>query len=343
MEGPFGDHFGHYSHASEFPVFHVKKVTRRRNAVYPATVVGIPPMEDKWLGDATQMILAPLVRLIHSEITNMWAYYEAGFHNLLVVAVDQRYQKEAMKTALGLMGMSQLSLTKCIILVPDGVNVRDFDAVMKCVRDNFDPHYDFVMIPKVPLDTLDFTSYTMNLGSKMILDATQKSVRGSRFGVRESHEQTMKSRIENLRSIDRRISEARLVHDALLLVKVGLLSSEAHSDNSTPQPPTPNLAPGFQILQKLVSLPEFSTNHLIAAVSDDVDLRDKERYIWGVFTRFDCERDVIFTEQKLHGISPIYKGAMGIDATWKEGYPKPLRMADDVKKRVEDRWESYWR
>ena len=343
MEGPFGDHFGHYSHASEFPVFHVKKVTRRRNAVYPATVVGIPPMEDKWLGDATQMILAPLVRLIHSEITNMWAYYEAGFHNLLVVAVDQRYQKEAMKTALGLMGMSQLSLTKCIILVPDGVNVRDFDAVMKCVRDNFDPHYDFVMIPKVPLDTLDFTSYTMNLGSKMILDATQKSVRGSRFGVRESHEQTMKSRIENLRSIDRRISEARLVHDALLLVKVGLLSSEAHSDNSTPQPPTPNLAPGFQILQKLVSLPEFSTIPLIAAVSDDVDLRDKESYIWGVFTRFDCERDVIFTEQKLHGISPIYKGAMGIDATWKEGYPKPLRMADDVKKRVEDRWESYWR
>jgi 4-hydroxy-3-polyprenylbenzoate decarboxylase len=139
MEGPFGDHFGHYSHAAEFPVFHVKAVTHRKNAVYPATVVGIPPMEDKFLGDATQQILGPLVKLVHSEIADMWAYYEAGFHNLLVVAVDQRYSKEAMKTALGLMGMQQLSLTKCIILVSEGVNVRNFDEVMRQVRDHYDP------------------------------------------------------------------------------------------------------------------------------------------------------------------------------------------------------------
>ena len=104
MEGPFGDHFGHYSHAAEFPVFHVRTVTRRRDPVYPATVVGIPPMEDKFLGDATQQILGPLVKLIHAEVDSLWAYYEAGFHNLLVVAVDQRYAKEAMKTALGLHG-----------------------------------------------------------------------------------------------------------------------------------------------------------------------------------------------------------------------------------------------
>jgi len=86
MEGPFGDHFGHYSHAARFPVFHVSALTRRRDPVFPATVVGIPPMEDKFLGDATQMILSPLVRLLHAEVTAMWAYYEAGFHNLLVVA-----------------------------------------------------------------------------------------------------------------------------------------------------------------------------------------------------------------------------------------------------------------
>ncbi|HEX7574425.1 MAG TPA: menaquinone biosynthesis decarboxylase, partial [Bacteroidota bacterium] len=174
MEGPFGDHFGHYSHAAQFPVFHVSALTRRRDPVFPATVVGIPPMEDKFLGDATQMILSPLVRLLHAEVKAMWAYYEAGFHNLLVVAVDQRYGKEAMKTALGLMGMSQLSLTKCIILVSEGVDVRKFSDVMRELRQNYDPHFDFVMIPRVPLDTLDFTSATMNLGSKMILDATKK-------------------------------------------------------------------------------------------------------------------------------------------------------------------------
>ncbi|MBX2991242.1 MAG: menaquinone biosynthesis decarboxylase [Bacteroidetes bacterium] len=320
MEGPFGDHFGHYSHAAEFPVFHLKKITHRINPVYPATVVGIPPMEDKWLGDATQQILGPLIKLIHSEITNMWAYYEAGFHNLLVVAVDQRYQKEAMKTALGLMGMSQLSLTKCIILVSEGVNVRNFDEVMKNVRDNFDPHFDFVMIPKVPLDTLDFTSFKMNLGSKMILDATMKQ--------RTSPESPMRNdggneKWRGVKSLDRRIVDANFVHDALLLVKV---SGEGRS-----------------VVEKLVVQSDLAGIKVIAAVSEDVDIHDKENYIWGVFTRFDCERDVIFTEQKLHGISPIYKGVMGIDATWKPGYPNPLRMTDEVKKRVEERWDAYWK
>jgi 4-hydroxybenzoate decarboxylase subunit C len=321
MEGPFGDHFGHYSQAAEFPVFHITTVTRRRDAVYPATVVGIPPMEDKFLGDATQLILGPLVKLIHSEITDMWAYYEAGFHNLLVVAVDQRYGKEAMKTALGLMGMSQLALTKCIVLVTEGVNVRDFNAVMREVRDHFDPHYDFVMIPRVPMDTLDFTSFTMNLGSKMIFDATKKG-RTSGGSLRN---EGVPSRgvLESIVGSRKDVVEFSFVHDSLLLVKVR--------------------ERGMDVVKELVRNPGLSGITMIAAVSEDVDLHDREKYIWGVFTRFDCERDIVFSEQQLLGISPVYKGVMGIDATWKPGYPKPLRMTDEVVKRVDDRWESYWK
>jgi 4-hydroxy-3-polyprenylbenzoate decarboxylase len=81
---------------------------------------------------------------------------------------------------------------------------------------------------------------------------------------------------------------------------------------------------------------------MIAAVSDDVDIHDQENSIWGVFTRFDCERDVIFTEQTMIGISPVYKGVMGIDATWKKGYPDPLRMPGEVVRAVEERWDRYW-
>src|SRR5205823_6302257 len=81
-EGPFGDHFGHYSHAAPFPVFEIERVHRRRNAVYPAAVVGKPPQEDKYLGDAVQEMLLPLLKLMQPEITDLWAYYEAGFHNL---------------------------------------------------------------------------------------------------------------------------------------------------------------------------------------------------------------------------------------------------------------------
>ncbi len=322
MEGPFGDHFGHYSNAAEFPVFHIKTITHRRNAIYPATVVGIPPMEDKWLGDATQQILGPLVKLIHSEITDMWAYYEAGFHNLLVVAVDQRYAKEAMKSALGLLGTGQLSLTKCIILVSGGVNVRNFDEVMKNVRNNFDPHYDFVMIPRVPLDTLDFTSFTMNLGSKMIVDATNKQ--RPRDETKISVDRDRRSdQVQHLKSLDPRIIDINLVHDTLLLVKVS-----SH---------------GMPLVEKLVKHTELPGIKIIAVVSDDVDIHDMENYIWGLFTRFDCERDILFTEQKLIGIGPVYKGIMGIDATWKQGYPKALRMTDEVKKKVEEKWERYWK
>ncbi len=317
MEGPFGDHFGHYSHAAPFPVFHVSALTRRRDPVFPATVVGIPPMEDKFLGDATQMILSPLVRLLHAEVTAMWAYYEAGFHNLLVVAVDQRYGKEAMKTALGLMGMSQLSLTKCIILVSEGVDVRKFPDVMHEVRAHYDPHFDFVMIPRVPLDTLDFTSATMNLGSKMILDATRKG--------RASPPRKPRGRpgIPPLRRVDRRIVDQHLVDDTMLIVTVS--------------------RDGMQVLRKLLKLASLETLPLIVTVSEDVDIRDRENALWGIFTRFDCERDVLFAEQRLMGISPVYGGAMGIDATWKQGYPAPLAMTEEVIKRVEERWGDYWR
>ena len=318
-EGPFGDHFGHYSAAAEFPVFHITAITRRKNPIYPAAVVGIPPMEDKFLGDATQKILGPLAKLLHSEIKSMWAYYEAGFHNLLVVSIEERYQKEAMKTALGLMGTQQLSLTKCLITVSEDVDPRNFREVLHAIRDEFDPHYDFILLPKVPLDTLDFTSYTMNLGSKMILDATKKKKPQSRFHVSKKTE----ALIHQLSAHDRRIMETNLIAETLLLVKV------KHD--------------GAAVVRKLLKSAMLDGIKLVAAVSEDVDIHDQESYIWGVFTRFDCERDVNFTQQKLVGISPIYKGTMGIDATWKDGYPEPLAMDEKIVKLVDDRWDSYWK
>jgi len=318
-EGPFGDHFGHYSAAAEFPVFHLTAITHRRDPIYPATVVGIPPMEDKFLGDATQKILGPLARLLHTEVKGLWAYYEAGFHNLLVVAVEERYQKEAMKTALGLMGTQQLSLTKCLITVPEDVDPRDFRSVLRTVKENFDPHFDFMLLPKVPLDTLDFTSFKMNLGSKMILDATKKNRARTRFHVSKKTEHF----ISQLSEHDRRIIGTNLIEDVLLLVKVN------HD--------------GGAVLKRLLKSPVIDEIKLLAVVSADVDIHRQESYIWGIFTRFDCERDVQFREQKLIGISPSYRGTLGIDATWKPGYPDPLIMDEKVVKLVDQRWDEYWK
>ncbi|MBU2447323.1 MAG: UbiD family decarboxylase [Bacteroidetes bacterium] len=325
MEGPFGDHFGHYSAAAEFPIFQIKAITSAKNPIYPATIVGIPPMEDKFLGDATQKILGPLIKLIHPEISSLWAYYEAGFHNLLVVSVDERYHKEAAKTALSIMGEGQLSLTKCVVLVDSNIDPRDFKSVLNEIRKNFDPHYDFIMIPKVPLDTLDFTSFKMNLGSKMVIDATDNKMRNAEFGVR-SAEFGVRNQInhEKIKSILKNVSwdliDFSLFENTLLVVKV--------KNN------------GREILEKLVSLESLKDIKIIALVSEDVDIHNQEKMIWGIFTRFDAERDIIFSEQKLIGISPIYKGTMGIDATWKEGYPKPLKMSPEIIKLIDTKWEK---
>ncbi len=320
MEGPFGDHFGHYSNAAEFPIFNIKTITHCKNPIYPATVVGIPPMEDKFIGDATQQILGPLAKLIHKEIKDVWAYYEAGFHNLLVVSIEERYKKEAMKTALGLLGTGQLSLTKCLITVSENVNPRNFNQVLQAINKNFDPHFDFILIPKVPLDTLDFTSFKMNLGSKMILDATEK-----RKSERPKKRNTKKivETIRLLPSFDRRIIEATLLEETLLVAKVK--------------------KDGNLVRKKILQHPDLQEIKLAAIVSEDVNIHNQENTIWGIFTRFDCERDIQFAEQKLLGISPIYNGMLCIDATWKNGYPAPLVMDEKVIKKVDEQWEIYWR
>ncbi len=315
MEGPFGDHFGHYSHAAPFPEFHLQAMTHRRGAIYPATVVGVPPMEDKYVGDATQQMLGPLVRLLHKEIHDVWAYYEAGYHNLLVVSVEERYKKEAMKAALGLLGTGQLSLTKCLVLVSSGVDVKNWEAVLREIGDHFEPSLDFLLIPKVSQDTLDFTSFKMELGSKMILDATKK------IRPRHRRKQRIIEAAEAAR-MDRRILRASVRENVLLTVQVQ--------------------RDGRAVVEKLVKKKELAQFKMIAAVSDDVALEDREKLIWGIFTRFDCERDIVFTEQRLVGISPAYGGIMGIDATWKRGYPHPLVMDADIVKTVSKRWESYW-
>jgi 4-hydroxybenzoate decarboxylase subunit C len=320
IEGPFGDHFGHYSNSAPFPIFQIRAVTHRKNPIYPATVVGIPPMEDKFLGDATQQILGPLVRLLHKEVRDVWAYYEAGFHNLLVVSVEERYKKEAMKAALGLLGTGQLSLTKCLILVSHNVNPRNWLSVVKEIKNNFDPHYDFVLLPKVPLDTLDFTSYKMELGSKMIIDATKEQDRSS---AGKSSSKNFKTIITNIKSLDRRIVDAHLIEESLFVVKVR--------------------SNGRTVVDKLVKQKELQSLKIIAVVSEDVDIRNQESCIWGIFTRFDCERDIIFSEQRILGISPIYHGVMGIDATWKKGYPEPLKMDPKIVTLVDERWDIYWK
>jgi len=308
-EGPFGDHFGHYSHPAPFPVFHLEAITHRREPVFQASVVGKPPQEDKFMGEAVQEFFAGVLKVIHPEVADLWAYFEAGFHNLLVVAVENRFAKEAKKTALGLLGTGQLSLTKVVVLVDEQVNPRDRAAVFGALARNFDPAEDFILLPGVPLDTLDFTSYTMNLGSKMVLDAQTKPDRPA---------SAPPERVPDPRGLVEGIVAHRLAWGAMLVVQTR--------------------EPGRGVVERLVRRPEYQSVKLVVAVSPDVPLEDDELLLWGIFTRFDCARDIVPAAAEVRGAWLTCRGPLGIDATWKGGYPDPVENLPEVIERVDGWW-----
>ena len=318
LEGPFGDHFGHYSEANEFPVFHVKTITRKRKPIYPATVVGIPPQEDRYMGDAAQLATKPLMRLMRKEVRDLWSYYESGFHNLLVVSVEGRYGREQIKTALGILGEGQLSLTKCLVLVPSDVDPSDPCAVATAVSTNFRPETDYRLIHATAQDTLDFTGDAFQRGSKMVIDATGYGHAPDR-------------RIDDALQVDpRAISDDIVEHR---VVKGRIVAIKLRRECSDPK----------DVLAKLVRHPGLASAKIVVAVSDDIDIHDNVSLIWGIFTRFDCAMDTVFASQRFAGLVPVYEGVMGIDATWKRGYPEPLRMDPDIVRRVDDRWQQYWK
>ncbi|MSP78614.1 MAG: UbiD family decarboxylase [Dehalococcoidia bacterium] len=319
MEGPFGDHLGHYSDAAPFPVFHLQAVTHRKDPVFPAAIVGKPPQEERYWGETSQALMKPFLKLLRPEVSDLWPYYATGFHNLLVVSTKTRFTKEPMRTALGLLGEGQLALTKCLILVDADVNVRDFNAVLRAMREHFTPERDFTLLSNVSLDTLDFTSYTMHLGSRMVIDATAKretllqQSRGERVspGLRADPA-----------SIWPGIRQWRLLEDTMLVVQI------EH--------------PAREGLQRLVRAEPMQGLKMIVAVSPDVQLANADSLLWGIFTRYDPARDIVFSSSTLAGVQPVHHGVMGIDATWKPGYPKPLTMTDEVVRKVDARWKDYW-
>lgn len=172
-EGPFGDHTGYYSLKDLYPVFHVTCVTRKKNPVYPATIVGKPPMEDCYLGKATERIFLPLLKIQCPEIVDMNFPLEGVFHNCVIVSIKKRYPGQAKKVMHALWGMGQMMYTKMIVVVDENINPHDLSTVAWKVFNNIDAARDIVIIDG-PLDALDHASPLPHYGHKMGIDATKK-------------------------------------------------------------------------------------------------------------------------------------------------------------------------
>jgi 4-hydroxy-3-polyprenylbenzoate decarboxylase len=193
------------------------------------------------------------------------------------------------------------------------VNARDIKSVLRAVREHFDPKEDFYLLPGTSQDTLDFTSFKMNLGSKMVLDATRRGA-PARSASNELDSAALKS-------VDNRIRDVVLIEGTMLVLQV-----ESN---------------GRSVLEKMLALPGLDDISIVAAVSPDVPLNDPTLLLWGLFTRFDCARDTFFQEAVINDGHPVYNGPLFIDATWKNGYPAPLTMTDAIVRKVDSRWAEY--
>jgi 4-hydroxy-3-polyprenylbenzoate decarboxylase len=173
MEGPFGDHTGFYSLADLYPQVHITAVTMRAEPIWPHTIVGRPPMEDFWLGHATERIFLPLLKLTLPEVVDYHMPPEGIFHNLVFVSIDKQYPGQAYKVMNGLWGQGLMSLAKVIVVVDKDVNVRDPQEAWWVALNNIDPERD-TRFTRGPIDVLDHSSRAFTYGSKMGIDATKK-------------------------------------------------------------------------------------------------------------------------------------------------------------------------
>ena len=173
LEGPFGDHTGYYTLPEPYPKFHIERIAARRDAIYPSTIVGVPPMEDFYMGTASVRIFLPVFKMNFPEIVDLALPAEGVFHNSVVVAVKKQFPYHAMKVMHGLWGMGQMMFTKIIVVVDEDVDVHNTSEVLFRLCANIDPERD-IIFTKGPADVLDHATPVMGFGSKIGIDATHK-------------------------------------------------------------------------------------------------------------------------------------------------------------------------
>jgi 4-hydroxy-3-polyprenylbenzoate decarboxylase len=176
IEGPFGDHTGYYTPPEPYPTFTLTGMMMRHDPIFLTTVVGKPILEDAYIGKVIERSFLPLIRMFHPEVTDFSMPPAGWFQGLAIIAIRKRYPGQAKKVMMGLWGMGQLSLTKIIVVVDDDVNIHNMNEVIWAVTTRSDPKRDVILIENTPTDTLDPASPLINLGSKMGIDATKKTL-----------------------------------------------------------------------------------------------------------------------------------------------------------------------
>ncbi|MBA2705690.1 MAG: UbiD family decarboxylase [Blastocatellia bacterium] len=309
-EGPFGDHYGYYSLQHDYPVFGVDAVFHRRDAIYPATVVGKPRQEDFFIGDYLQKLLSPLFPLVMPGVRDLWTYGETGFHSLCAAVVRERYGREALVSAFRILGEGQLSLTKFLLLTDTPQNLHDFSHLLEHVLARFNPATDLFIFANVSMDTLDYTSGKVNEGSKAVMLGLGKAKREL---PREFRGQ-----------LPRDVTAAEVFCGGCLVVQ-GFSYAE-----------DPEQAARLAKEDWLRDWP-------LVILHDDAKVaRSTSDFLWSTWTRFEPAADIYAAETKVVRHHLSYEGPIVIDARTKPGFPKELIVRDDIAALVDRRWPEYF-
>lgn len=318
-EGPFGDHTGYYSLKGEYPVFHVTAITHRRDAIYPATVVGRPPMEDCYLAKATERIFLPPLRIVVPEVVDQWMPWEGVFHNIVVVSIRKEYPLHARKVMNALWGSGQMSFAKMIAVVDSDVSLKVPGDVFGHLLDTIDPWSDLQVTEGV-LDVLDHSAPRPLFGGKLGIDATARltdeTSRGrGRFSPRLSETEVL----EILRGLDRDIVSCRRVgtERRTPLILIGMRKAGRGT---------------MHFLGPLASCRELVGEGAFV-LYDDIDLRDDSLCLWKFFNNVDPQRDIRLTDTSV-SIDASKKGvADGHAREW----PDEIEMSPEVREAVQQR------
>jgi 4-hydroxybenzoate decarboxylase subunit C len=309
-EGPFGDHYGYYSLRHDYPVFHVDAIFHRRDAIYPATVVGKPRQEDFFIGDYLQKLLSPLFPLVMPSVRDLWTYGETGFHSLCAAVVRERYGREALVSGFRILGEGQLSLTKFLLLTDTPQDLKNFPALLEHVLERFRPETDLFIFSNVSMDTLDYTSGKVNEGSKAIMLGLGEPVR--------------KLPREFQGQLPRYVSHAEVFCGGCLV-----LQGKPFAEDEA-------------LAARVVGDPAFAGWPLIVLHDDARVARSSPDFLWATWTRFEPASDIYAADTAVHRHHLVYKAPIVIDARTKPGFPDELVVRDDIAQLVDRRWNDYF-
>jgi len=310
-EGPFGDHYGYYSLRHEYPVFEVEQLCHRRDAIYPATVVGKPRQEDFYIGDLLQELLSPLFPLVMPGVRQLWSYGETGYHSLAAAVVRERYRREALASAFRILGEGQLSLTKFLLVTDRPVDLKDFRATLEHILARTRPETDLYVLSNTSMDTLDYTGPKVNEGSKGVWLGLGDPLREL---PREFHGTPPPG-----------VSDVRVFCGGCLVI-----GGPCFGDD-------PKAA------ERLAAHPSFAAWPLLVLTDEPARaVKSPMNFLWTTFTRFEPAADIHAAGRTIVRNHLSFQGPILIDARLKPGFPAELSCREDVAQEVSNRWREYF-